>query len=223
MNAVRVGVVIPLFNHGASVADVVKRALAYCPHVLVVDDGSTDTGADKLTGLPIELLRLPTNKGKGAALLAGATALGIKGMTHMVTLDADGQHYPEDLPQMLAAISHTPHAFIVGARDFSTPNVPKSSRFGRRFDAFWMVFQTGQKISDMQSGFRANPLEALRCLRLHERRYAFEIEVLVRAAWAGFAIREIPIHVHYPPREERISHFHPWSDNVSISLLNTRL
>lgn len=223
MSAVRIGVVIPLYNHGTSVGDVARRTLAHCPHVLVVDDGSTDNGTAALADLPVQVLRLPVNRGKGAALLAGAAALEAAGMSHMIALDADGQHYPEDLPLILAAIAATPHAFIVGARDFSVPNVPGASRFGRRFSTFWMFVQTGQRVSDMQSGFRVYPLDALRCLRLREHRYAFEIEVLVQAAWAGFAIREVPIRVHYPRREERVSHFRPWADNVRISLLNTRL
>ena len=219
----QVGVVIPLYNHGTTIYDVARRALAYCPHVWVVDDGSTDGGADSLTELPVQVIRLPANAGKGKALLAGADALRRAGCTHMLTLDADDQHYPEDIPAFLEAIAAQPHAFIVGARDFSGANIPKSSRFGRSFSAFWMFVQTGQRVSDMQSGYRAYPLAALECLSLRESRYSFEIDVLVQAAWAGFAIREIPVRVRYPRREERVSHFHPLCDNMRITLLNTRL
>jgi len=83
--------------------------------------------------------------------------------------------------------------------------------------------QTGVRVGDMQSGFRAYPLQALRCLKLAEAGYAFEIEVLVRAAWAGFQVREIDVRVAYPPAGERISHFRLFRDNARISLLNTRL
>ena len=223
MSVPRIGVVIPLYNHGATVADVARRALKYCPDIWIVDDGSTDHGADHLAALPIRVVHLPVNGGKGKALLAGAAALEEAGMTHMITLDADGQHYPEDLPVLMAAIADTPHAFVVGARDFSGNGIPASSRFGRSFSSFWMFVQTGQKVGDMQSGYRAYPLAALRCLRPRESRYSFEIEVLVQAAWAGFAIREVPVRVHYPPRDERVSHFRPFLDNLRITLLNTRL
>ncbi|MCL1985166.1 MAG: DUF2062 domain-containing protein, partial [Betaproteobacteria bacterium] len=123
----------------------------------------------------------------------------------------------------LEAIAALPHAVIVGCRDFSVPDVPASSRFGRSFSAFWMRVQTGVKVRDMQSGFRAYPLHVLRCLKLAEPGYAFEVEVLVRAAWAGFRVHEIGIRVHYPPAAERVSHFRPFRDNARISLLNTRL
>lgn len=220
-------VVIPVYNHGTTLRDVTLRALRHCPRVLVVDDGSTDNGPAELADLPAHLVRLPRNQGKGAALLAAARWLGEPGRnhpaTHMITLDADGQHYPEDLPHFLAALHRHPHAFIVGARDFSTPNVPASSRFGRSFSGFWMRVQTGVRVSDMQSGFRVYPLAALNRLNVSEKGYAFEVEVLVRAAWAGFAIEEIPVRVLYEDASRRVSHFRALKDNARISWLNTRL
>ena len=227
-------VVIPVYNHGGTLRDVVVRTLAHCAHVLVVDDGSTDGGPDTLHDLPVTVLRLPRNGGKGAALLAGARAAaspvpGAQGeraeqaATHIITLDADGQHYPEDLPRMLEALRRHPNAILVGARDFDTPHVPASSRFGRAFSGFWMRVQTGVRVSDMQSGFRVYPLQILHCLSLGEKGYAFEVEVLVRAAWAGFAVLDVPVRVLYQEAEKRISHFHALRDNARISLLNTRL
>lgn len=231
--------VIPVYNHGATLRDVVQRTLLFCPQVVVVNDGSTDggdgghnslkvdgatdRGANWLPDLPITLITLPRNGGKGAALMAGAEAARKLGATHIITLDADGQHYPEDIPLFLEALHRTPHAILVGCRDFNTPHVPKSSRFGRAFSGFWMRVQTGLAVGDMQSGFRAYPLHVLACLDLDETGYAFEVEVLVRAAWAGFEICDIPVRVIYPPADERISHFHALRDNARISLLNTRL
>lgn len=216
-------VVIPLYNHADSVRAVAERTLCVHPLVIVVDDGSTDHGAESLAGLPLHLVRLPRNCGKGAALLAGAEEAARRGASHMITLDADGQHYPEDIPLFLAALERDPTAIIVGRRDFSVPHVPRASRFGRAFSGFWMRVQTGIGVSDMQSGFRAYPMDVLRNLKFTEKGYAFEVEVLVRAVWAGFAIREVEIRVLYPPGSERISHFHPCRDNMRISLLNTRL
>lgn len=216
-------VVIPVYNHGATLHRVVEGALCVHPDVLVVDDGSTDNGPDSLADLPARLLRLPRNQGKGAALLAGARAAGEAGATHIICLDADAQHDPAEIPVVLAEARTHPHAVIVGERDFSVPGVPASSRFGRAFSGFWMRVQTGLRVSDMQSGFRAYPLAVLECLQLSETRYAFEVEVLVKAAWAGFVIREIPVRVYYPPAGERVSHFKAFADNARISLLNTRL
>ncbi|MHC1711359.1 MAG: DUF2062 domain-containing protein [Solidesulfovibrio sp.] len=219
----RICILIPVYNHGATLRRMVERALAVCSQVLVVDDGSTDTGPAALSGLPVEVLTHRKNLGKGAAVMTGARRAVKLGFTHMVTLDADGQHDPEDFRKFLPLIFEAPEAIIVGARDFNVPNVPGSSRFGRRFSNFWLRVQTGQTLDDVQSGYRSYPLSVLMALELGETRYSFEVEVLVKAAWAGFPLREVPISVYYPPREDRVSHFDAFMDNVRISLLNTRL
>ncbi|MBP1749605.1 MAG: putative acyltransferase, superfamily, partial [Deltaproteobacteria bacterium] len=113
-------------------------------------------------------------------------------------------------------------AIVVGKRFFDR-TVPFSSRFGRGFSNFWLKVQTGCSLKDTQSGFRAYPVAVLEWLKLRERRFSFEIEVLVRAAWAGIALKDVDISVHYPAPEARISHFHPLMDNVALTLLNTRL
>lgn len=213
--------VIPVYNHAAALSGVVEGALRHIPDVLVVDDGSTGTAC--WPALPVPVVRHERNRGKGSAILTGAREARNRGYTHILTIDADGQHDPEDIPAFLQAIAETPHAVIVGARQFSGPYVPASSKFGRAFSGFWMRVQTGCTVSDMQSGFRAYPLDVLDCVSTSEPGYAFEVEVLVKTAWAGFAIREIPVSVFYPPPEERVSHFHKLKDNMRISLLNTRL
>ncbi len=216
-------VVIPVYNHGGTLRHVVERALLFCSHVLVVDDGSTDGGAQKVADLPVTVHRLAYNQGKGKALLAAVNILQAQDFTHMITLDADAQHYPEDLPLFFAAIRQNPEAIIIGNRDFTAPHIPKSSRFGRSFSGFWMWVQTGQRVSVMQSGYRAYPLQVFTLLSVQEAGYAFEVEVLVRAAWAGLSIQGIDIQVLYQQAEQRVSHFHALHDNARISWLNTRL
>lgn len=220
---VAAAVAIPLYNHAATVRDVAERALRVHQPVLVVDDGSTDGGAERLAGLPVALLRHRENLGKGAAILTAATAAREQGMTHLITLDADGQHAPEEIPRVLAAVRQTPEAVVVGCREFATENVPGSSRFGRSFSNFWLRLQTGVALGDAQSGFRAYPLFVLEHLPLKETRFSFEVEVLVRAAWAGVPLHDVPISVYYPPARERISHFHKGWDNLRLTLLNTHL
>lgn len=219
----RVLVVIPVYNHGGTLRSVVERVLALHRHVLVVDDGSTDLPPGALSDLPVRVIRHDRNRGKGAAIRTGAREAREMGMTHIVTIDADGQHDPADLPVFLKAIGEDGNAIVVGVRDFNTPNVPGSSRFGRKFSNFWLRVQTGVALADVQSGFRAYPLAVLESLRFTEDRFSFEVEVLVRAAWAGFRLVEVNISVHYPPRGERISHFRAFMDNFRLSLLNTRL
>lgn len=220
---VKTVILIPVYDHGATLRHVVLAALRQHPHVIVVDDGCTDGGPESIADLPVHLVRHGRNRGKGAAIRSGAAKAVELGYTHVVTLDADGQHRAEDIPAFLRAVEETPWAVIIGARDFSVPNVPGSSRFGRKFSQFWMFVQTGLKISDMQSGFRAYPTGILERIACSDSRYSFEIEIVVRAAWAGFAVREIPVSVFYPPREERRSHFRAVADNLRITWLNTRL
>lgn len=219
----RVIVAVPVYNHAPTLRAVVLGLLERHPHVLVVDDGSDDLEPEVLAGLPVRMVRHGRNRGKGAAIRTAALEARRQGMSHIVTIDADGQHDPADLPLFLEAVAADPLAVIVGARDFNTENVPGSSRFGRAFSNFWLRVQTGVILSDVQSGYRAYPLNVLENLRCTENRYSFEVEVLVRAAWAGFRLREVNIRVHYPPKGERVSHFRAFMDNASISLLNTRL
>lgn len=219
----RVLVAVPVYNHASTLRAVVLGLLERHPHVLVVDDGSDDLEPEVLAGLPVRMVRHGRNRGKGAAIRTAALEARRQGMSHIVTIDADGQHDPADLPLFLEAVAADPLAVIVGARDFNTENVPGSSRFGRAFSNFWLRVQTGVILSDVQSGYRAYPLIVLENLRCTENRYSFEVEVLVRASWAGFRLREVNIRVHYPPKGERVSHFRAFMDNARISFLNTRL
>jgi glycosyltransferase involved in cell wall biosynthesis len=222
-NKVKFVIVIPVYNHAKSLREVVLKALKVHDTVMVVDDGSTDGGLDTLEGLDILVLQHPNNRGKGAAILTAAKASRRLGMTHMVTIDADGQHNPTEFNRFVPLVKRDPHAIVVGKRDFQTMDVPGLSRFGRHFSNFWLRLQTGQALRDTQSGFRSYPLVVLERLKLRENGYAFEVEVLVKAAWAGIALREVEISVYYPPGSERISHFHVIRDNWRLSLLNTKL
>ena len=219
----RILIVIPVYNHAATLRQVVERALALHPDVLVVDDGSSDRPLDTLHGLKVRMAGHPLNQGKGAAIMTAARLARGLGMSHIVTIDADGQHDPADFPRFATTIAAEPMAIVVGVRNFDTANVPGSSRFGRKFSNFWLRLQTGKTLSDTQSGFRAYPLAVLDGLKLRERHYSFEVEVLVRGAWAGVPLREVPISVHYPPPGERVSHFKAFRDNLRLTLLNTHL
>ncbi|HAS89108.1 MAG TPA: DUF2062 domain-containing protein [Desulfovibrio sp.] len=215
-------IVIPVYNHGSTLRDVATRAMNY-GDVLVVDDGSTDGGSDQIHDLDLCIVRHDENLGKGQAILTAAEKARELGKTHIITIDADGQHFPEEIPTFIKAINKSPEAIFVGSRNFEGQNVPGSSKFGRSFSNFWLRVQTGTKLSDVQSGFRAYPLEIFEVVKTSETRYAFEVEILVKSAWAGYELEDLPIEVHYPTPDERISHFDALKDNVRISLLNSRL
>ncbi len=221
----KTAVIIPLYNHATTLGKVVTDVECFAKLIIVVNDGSTDEAVAECQKLnqSVHIIRHPSNQGKGAAILSGAAKARQLGASHIITIDADGQHYGAEIPDFMAAISNNPEAIIVGCRKFDETYVPGSSRFGRSFSNFWFRVQTGRKIGDSQSGFRAYPLTVIEAFKWREKRYAFENEIIVRAAWSGIRLEEITIRVHYPTRHEHISHFHRLWDNLRLSLLNTRL
>lgn len=210
--------VVPVYNNGSTVEAVVRDCRTHLDHVLVVDDGSTDLDLSALfSDTDIEVLVHPENRGKGAALLSAVEYLNQRGASWMIAVDADGQHHANDLPTFFPLLENPPRSIVVGARDFSVPNVPDGSRFGRRFSNFWIRLECGAAVSDSQSGFRAYPVALLSQMSFRGDHYDFEVEVLSKAVWHGLSIQEVQISVFYPPKEERISHFDQWKDNLRLT------
>jgi glycosyltransferase involved in cell wall biosynthesis len=222
---IRICIVIPVYNNEHTVGAVFSEARAQVPDVFVVNDGSTDRTAAAIAAIPgVRCIAFETNRGKGAALRAGLAAARERGFTHAITMDADGQHCAQDLPAFIAAVRRAPDDLIIGSRRLPMETVaqPFRSSVGRRFGAFWYRFHTGRKIDDTQCGFRAYPIEAVMSLSCTHERYAWELEVMIRAAWNGTGITEIPIHLHYLPAAERISHFQPVRDFLRLSAVNSK-
>jgi len=216
-------IAVPVFDHGETLRAVVCDALSVHDRVLVVDDGSTDGGAAALDGLPVSVVRHARNRGKGAAILTAAAEAHRMGATHIVTLDADGQFDPRDFPRFARAVQEDPGAIVVGRRDFRAARAPLSARLGRAFSNFWFRVQTGEPVGDARGGFRAYPVEVLELLKLREKRFSFEVEVLVKASWAGIPIREVEVSVRYPSDGQGVSHFNGITDNLRLAALNTWL
>lgn len=217
----RPAVLIPTKDNVATIGDVVTRSRAHGLPVFVVDDGSTDGSGDAARKAGAEVITHPVNRGKGAALLTGMRAAAKLGHTHVICLDADGQHDPADIPAFAAAVAAEPVAIFAGVRDLST--APERSRFGRKFSNFWIWVETGWKVGDSQCGFRAYPIAPVFSLGLGGGRYEMEVEVLTRSLWAGVPVRDLPCNVYYPPEDERVTSFRPFWDNVRISWMNTLL
>ena len=142
------------------------------------------------------------------------------GFDYAVTIDADGQHYPEDIRVLLRAHEVHPNALIVGSRQFTDNNMPGKSKFANRFSNFWFTLQTTINLPDTQTGMRLYPLHQLYGLNLITSRYEAELELLVFAAWHNVPLVPVPIRVYYPPLEQRVSHFRPAYDFTRISILN---
>ncbi len=217
-------VLIPVYNHGTTLRRVVKGVLAQGFPCLVVDDGSTDQGIATIEDLDCYRHVLPENRGKGAAILAGAGIARQHGFDSVITIDADGQHHPEDIHVLVRAASECRPCMVIGERTgMEGPGVPASSRFGRKFSNFWIRLECGAELPDTQSGFRLYPLEVLLDLPFRCRRYDFEVEVIVRAVWAGIPVKSVPVSVTYAQKGERVSHFRKFADNLRLTLLHTWL
>lgn len=209
---------LPVFNNKDTLRRVVAECRALVRHVVVVDDGSTDADVRQLlAGLDVTLLVHEQNRGKGEAILTAARFVEEQGGVYMLTIDTDGQHLPADIHKFLPAIAADQDSLVIGCRDFSTDNVPFSSRFGRAFANFWLLVETGVKIDDCQSGFRAYPVRHLNRIRCRWSHYDFEAEVLARASWAGLSLQTVDIAVYYPKPEERVSSFRPFLDNLRLT------
>jgi glycosyltransferase involved in cell wall biosynthesis len=219
----RICVVVPTYNNANTIVDVVKRVLVITDNVIVVIDGCTDDTRERLKEIDepaLEIIDYEQNRGKGYALLEGGKYAIKKGYEYAITIDSDGQHFPEDIPLFVEALEQHPGALIVGARNLQEKNMPGGNTFANKFSNFWFTVQTGIRLPDTQTGFRVYPLSKLSGMRWITSRYEAELELLVFAAWRGLELVPVPVRVYYPPQGERISHFRPVADFVRISLLN---
>jgi glycosyltransferase involved in cell wall biosynthesis len=217
-------VIIPTYNNAATLAAVIEDVAQYSKHIIVVNDGSTDNTVDIVKQFPVvQFISYTKNVGKGWALRKAFWYAIDKGYQYAISIDSDGQHFAKDLPAFINKLEEEPNTIIIGARNMGQASVPGGSSFGNRFSNFWFRVETGITSPDTQSGYRLYPLEPLKKMYFITRKYEFEIEVLVRAAWKGVKVISVPVTVYYAPKEERISHFRPYKDFFRISILNTIL
>lgn len=214
-------IVIPAYQEGATIAGLVARMRAVVPEVppLVVDDGSTDATAREARMAGAEVLALPANQGKGAALRQGMRAALAGGAGYVATLDGDGQHRPEDLPRLLALAR--PDRIVIGSRRRATGQ-PAARRRANRVADFWISWAAGHAVADSQSGFRIYPAAALTALDRYEgraRRFSFESEILIDAARAGITTVAADIPALYAGTLKRPSHFRPVADISRIVMM----
>ena len=224
MSALKCVVLMPTYNNAGTIAKVIADVKQYSDDVIVVNDGSTDDTKNILASIAdIKVIDYPKNKGKGYALKLGLQKAYEWGYSYAITIDSDGQHYADDIPTFLDKIEEKPDSLLIGARNLAADNMPSKNTFANKFSNFWYKVETGKTLSDTQSGYRLYPLQKLQKIHFITRRYEFEVEIIVRAAWRGVNVENIPIKVYYPPVEERVSHFRPLQDFTRISILNTVL
>lgn len=224
MSSNKATVVIPTLNNKESIKNVVQDVLAHGYKALVVDDGSNppiETYLNEIDSDSLELIRHEQNQGKGAAILSGARRVRELGGGFFVVMDGDGQHLASEVSKLIEA-RNSGDEIVIGARNFDIPNVPKGSKFGRKFSNFWAVLDTSHSITDSLSGFRLYPTSILD-LDVESRRFDWEMEVLVKHAWKKGRIVETTIECYYPDPKERVSHFKKFWDTMSIVWVHVKL
>jgi glycosyltransferase involved in cell wall biosynthesis len=223
INKLKACVIIPTFNNCKTLQRVIDGVLKYTLHIIVVNDGSTDT-TDSILQSYSQIIQIviPYNKGKGNAISMGFAKAIQMGYEYAITIDSDGQHYSDDILVFLneLEIEEKP-SLLIGNRNMGQDGIPKKSSFGNSFSNFWFWFETGISLKDTQSGYRAYPLKAIP-KKFFTRKFEFEIEIIVRTAWKGVTVKNVPIKILYDPNE-RVSHFRPFKDFTRISILNTIL
>lgn len=216
-----IAVVIPAYNEAATIADIVRRSRPYAESVIVVDDGSSDETAMQAEEAGAQVLRQPANQGKGAALWRGMQEALAGGATAVITLDADGQHCPADMPKLLDMHQRQPQRLIIAARLAHRDRAPRLRRFANGMADFWVSWAAGCPICDTQSGFRLYPAALLRKLpppRRGRRGFVFESELLIRAAHRGYRPTAVAVATIYLTAS-RPSYYQPWRDTLRITAM----
>lgn len=222
MKRERICVIVPTYKNEGTIIDVLRRIKKITDDIIVVVDGCPHPTESLLAKVPLNVtvISYEENRGKGYALKTGFKKAILMGFEYAITIDSDGQHFPEDIPMLVSAFKKDNQALIVGARDFDHDNMPRGNTFANRFSNFWYYVQTGIRIEDTQTGFRLYPLSMLDESWIISPRYEGELQLLVYSAWRGVHIISVPVRVYYPPMSERVTHFRPFVDFARISLLN---
>jgi glycosyltransferase involved in cell wall biosynthesis len=220
--------VIPTFDNPATVRSVVEGVRRHLENVLLVDDGSGEAGrraAEEIgrAGLA-EVEHRARNGGKGAAVKTGFAMARRRGFSHVLQVDADGQHDLDDVPRFLEKARECPQALILGRPVFDVTQ-PRGRAFARKISIFWVNVEVGVGvIEDPQCGFRVYPLEAAIAAAARGDHMEFDQELPVLMVWGGAPVENLPTRVRYlASAEGGVSHFDLWRDNLRITRLHTRL
>jgi len=212
-------VVIPALNEVSTLHAVASHALRHHFPIVVIDDGSSDGTGRSLDGLPVTLLRNPVNLGKAESLWRGFQFAMERGAKAIVSLDADGEHNPDDICRLVAAWRAHPHTLVIGARRRDWRLMHTLRFIANRTADFWISWAAGYSIQDTQSGFRVYPTSLLQKIRIRHgmaRSFVFESEFLIKAARLGHT--SVPIQINASPRKVGCrSHFRPVMDTLRIA------
>jgi glycosyltransferase involved in cell wall biosynthesis len=219
VNQEHICAIIPAFNAESSIGEVVDRTKEYLRRIIVVNDGSTDRTGEVARSRSIEVISIPSNRGKGYALRLGFSHALSNGCSSILTLDADGQHDPADIPIFLQAHEEDSQAILVGSRMAQAGRFPRQRYYSNRAAVFFISKALGQYLEDTQCGFRLYPAEAIRPIELTTSHFQTETEILLRAAHRGVRISSVPVKNIYWNGNAPRSNFRPVVDTFYICLV----
>jgi len=214
VNSNNMCVIIPAYNAGTTIHQVVTGALRHVFRVFVADDGSVDNTAEQASQAGAEVIKIDRNRGKGHALKLLFQKAIEAGYEAALSMDADTQHDPKDIPKFLEAHKHYPEDLIVGSRMHERDKIPRGRYNSMHIARFFVSLAANQFVEDTQCGFRLYPLSLIKQFHLTTERYATETEILVKTGDSGARIRIIPVHTIYGAN---ISHFRPVRDIDTIT------
>jgi glycosyltransferase involved in cell wall biosynthesis len=210
----RVGAAIPAYQAERWIADVVAATLEQVELVLVIDDGSTDATGERARAAGAEVVQVPVNRGKGAALRRAFEEWLARGVDAVVTLDADGQHLPSEIPLLLAGAEGAD--LVLGSRDHLFRGMSGVRRWSNTLSSRAISFAAGLALPDVQTGFRLYRRRLIEAVPLREDRFEAESAVVVRAARRGLRVRCVPVELGFVDGRST-SHYRPLLDSLRIA------
>lgn len=219
-----IAILIPAYNESATIAAITNRCLSYLPHVIVLNDGSLDDTVEQVATTSAVVFSSQTNRGKGATLLKGFELAVERNYRGVITLDADGQHDPDDLPHFLALIQRYSHDIIIGARHKNRASAPRLRLFANKLADFFISCAARKRVRDTQSGYRYYPVSFLKKYISHSsitKRFGFEADILIAAMQAKLSVHYVDIASCYPVGA-RASHYRVSKDTWEIAKVVVR-
>jgi len=214
-------IIVPAYNAAQTVGDVIRSCREFVSNIVAINDGSRDETAGAAMTAGAEVVTHPINRGKGAALKTGFAWALERGYDIVITLDADGQHLPREIPKFLRAREETHADLIIGGRSHLFGEMLPRRRMANRFSAWSISKASGKRITDSQSGFRLYSANLLRNIRLHTDGFDMESEIIVHAGRRGFKVLTIPIDLGFVDGIST-SHYKPLKDTLRIAWTVTR-
>jgi glycosyltransferase involved in cell wall biosynthesis len=203
----KICVLIPSYNEESEIAKLIHELQRFSLDIVIVDDGSQDRTAAIAESCGAKVLRNIRNMGKGATLSRGFDYILNNGYDAVITMDGDGQHRPEDLPEFLAAAEPGDAGILIGNRMLDTKNMPFIRVVTNKFMSWLISRIANQKIHDTQCGYRLIKAEVLKKIKIETANFEAESEILIKASEAGFKIRSVPVETVYAQEKSQINPF----------------